>query len=610
MDNLTVVVPFRNGHATIGRLLDSLPNDLPVLIVDDQSREPLQLDPFAQFRSGRGSTVVLRPEARGYFSGAVNVGLQKTFGDVLVINQDVWLEGTAWLDLIAENRGRYALIGDGVMGHPAWPNGYVQGTFMWLRRDAVDRVGLLNDADYPLWGSTAEYQLRLCRLGFEALPTRVPGLKHARQGSFGGAIKEALVDEPEKQSLFIHTPPEISVVITCHNYGRFLEDAVHSLVGGPTAMGDWQPQTFQSFEIVIVDDASTDNTAEIGRALADPWRAIRYLRMPELGGSAAAMNAGIRVAYGKAVAPLDADDMMESARLEVLWRRLQKNPHSVIYDDPMWVIDNQRDSAYPLPEYDFDLVLNKNPMHKGILFPRQAWLDTGGYPEVMNQGREDWAFNIALGLKGYCGIHVPQALYLYRRHNDNRSLTNGTEEWRRRFFRQLYSLYPNLYAGERPMGCCGGGRSKMAQQASGRPVGAFAAAVGSNGMIMLEYLANRAGTMPFYGVKTKTRYLFGGQRKMGWVDARDVDGFLQILDGKQPAFRVLEAAPAKAAAPKVPATESKVAAALEAPVAGPAQAADESTAEADVPGKPESSGEAPAEKPKRTRKKKDVDAAA
>ena len=81
---LTIVVPFYNGHATLTRLLDTLPSELPVVIVDDHSDEPLQLD--------REGVTVLRPPEKGFFSGAVNAGVQSVHTDVLILNQDVWFE--------------------------------------------------------------------------------------------------------------------------------------------------------------------------------------------------------------------------------------------------------------------------------------------------------------------------------------------------------------------------------------------------------------------------------------------------------------------------------------------------------------------------------------
>lgn len=391
MDNLTVVIPFRNGDPTLGHLLATIPEEIPVVVVDDLST------PLQRHFAGRAPTWWIELGQRVYFSGAVNAGLKACSTDVLVLNQDVWFEGTDWLRLINEERRRYALIGDAVMGHPAWPLGYVQGTFMFMRRDAIEKVGPLNAWDYPLWGSTCEWQLRAVRSGFEVLPCKVRDLRHARQGSFGTAITSALREQPDQQKLFVRTPPAISVVITSHNYGRYLPDAIHSLLGGSTMLGPMAPQSFASFEVIIVDDGSTDGSAEIAQALADPWAGVWFHGIPRKVGSAAAMNAGVRIAHGKYIAPLDGDDLMESERLQKLYRTAEANPHSVVYDDLMVVKGGARLQKWPLPEYDFDLVLNKNPMHKGLFYPKQAWTEAGGYPEIMTSGREDWAFNIAVG---------------------------------------------------------------------------------------------------------------------------------------------------------------------------------------------------------------------
>ena len=76
----------------------------------------------------------------------------------------------------------------------------------------------------------------------------------------------------------------------------------------------------------------------------------------------------------------------------------------------------------------------------------------------MNRGREDWAFNIALGTKGYCGVRVDYPGYLYRREGQNRTLHNTNPAWRERFLTQLWGLFPRIYAGDRPIMCCKGSK--------------------------------------------------------------------------------------------------------------------------------------------------------
>ena len=166
IENLTVVVPFWNGQATIGRLLESLPPDLPVVIVDDHSDTHPDVN-------GHNNVRTIRPQAKGFFAGAVNAGLLACKTDVLVLNQDIWFTNDQWLDKLADLRRTYAIFGDGVSQHPAWPKGYVQGTFMFLRRDAISVVGGLNDVEYPLWGATCEWQLRACRAGFKSHVSRI-----------------------------------------------------------------------------------------------------------------------------------------------------------------------------------------------------------------------------------------------------------------------------------------------------------------------------------------------------------------------------------------------------------------------------------------------------
>ncbi|MCB0088918.1 MAG: glycosyltransferase family 2 protein, partial [Caldilineaceae bacterium] len=92
--------------------------------------------------------------------------------------------------------------------------------------------------------------------------------------------------------------PAISVVIPTYNQADYLATALNSVLA----------QTYRGYEIVIVDDGSTDETAHIVRnfVMARP-RQISYVRQPNCG-LAAARNAGIRAAKGHWVALLDSDD--------------------------------------------------------------------------------------------------------------------------------------------------------------------------------------------------------------------------------------------------------------------------------------------------------------
>ena len=532
--NLTVVIPLYNGHQYIHRLVNSIPNRIPIIIVDDCSDQSLgQLD--------SSNVRVVRLDRKGYFAGAVNRGIRECFTDVLVLNQDTWFENENWFSLIEEYRDSFAFIGERIRGdHPSFGDvGYIHGTCMFMRRDAIDMVGLLDAKNYPLWGNTAEWQWRVARAGFDVLPlAEIPGFRHERKANerYGSSIKKLLVEEPEKKNILVQTPPLISIIVPCYNYGRYLSDCINSLIGGKTSLGEMPGQTVQSFEIIIVDDASTDNSREFIKEVADIKKGIRYYFLEKNVGTAQTLNFGISKAVGKYITFLSADDMREANSLEKLLEACEASPHSFAYDDVWLVSQGKRIKKWILEEYDFDKLIWKNQVHAGILFPKKAWEETGGYPAIMGDGREDWAFNVALGIKGWCGIHVNNLGYLYRREKQNRTETNTSSKHRQYFLDKIMNLFSEIYGGHRPVACCGKGRkstpSMKSSSSSQNGIARMATSmVGQAGMTKIEYTGSKMNSS-WHGEVTHRDYIFGEDRARGWVDNRDVDGFLKARDNK------------------------------------------------------------------------------
>lgn len=548
--NLSIIIPFFNGHKTIYRLLKTLPVDIPIIIIDDLSDKPLALTDEANHPDS--NIKVIRPEQKGYFTGAVNRGVEACDTDILILNQDIWFEGDGWLQELELLSKTYDIAGDPVLGHPAWPMGYVQGTFMYISRRCIQKTGLLNERDYPLWGSTCEYQLRACRKGFLAHPWKQLGkwIRHEerKRGGFGTAITEVLRREPENKTQFIRTPPAISVIVPCYNYGKYLPDCINSLIGGFTCLGELEGQSFQSFEVIIVDDCSSDDTPQIAKGLADPWKAVRYIRLPKNSGTAAAINAGIKKAYGQFITILSADDMRESWGLENLYRVVEKNRTLVPYDDMTILKQGKRIHHQRLQNYDFNKLIYKNQMPAGIMFAKSAWQEVGGYPEEMRYGREDWGFAVALGVAGYCGFRVQsEPGYLYRRENQNRSKRNQGGTWHQRFLRQIQYRFPGIYKGEYPMACCGRGNSGPVGKANGT-VKAMAGGAknlmpGSEGFVLVEYIGSNAGDMKWRPPNSTVRYVFGGSRRIGNVAKSHLEWFLGLVENRKPLFRIAAAEP-------------------------------------------------------------------
>ena len=541
MNNLKIVIPFWNGEATIQRLLDSLPDSLPITVVDDVSD--------AHYQTERENVRVIRLPEKGFFSGAVNAGVNSVQTDVLILNQDAWFSNLEWLDLLYDNVHEYGVIGDGVFGHPAWPKGYVQGTFMFIQRDAWTKTGGFNEQDYPLWGATAEWQMRACRQGFKALPLKnIPGFMHRQNSTagrtyrFGNAIGEAIKRWPGMRRKFLRTPPELSVIVPCYNYGHYLSDAINSLFGGPTCLGEWKPQSFQSFEVIIVDDASTDGSREVVEGYHDPFKGVRTLLLSHNIGTPSALNAGIEIALGEYIHIMSADDMRESWALEKQYRAAVENPGSVAYGNIQTFKQGDRLKVLRLGEYDFDKMLFRNQMPAGITYPRQAWVEAGGYPTRMVYGREDWAFNIALGCSGYCGKKVDGLSgNLCRREGANRSLRTTGKGWYDRFLSQLMAQFPELYEGGRPVACCGGrGKGAKSNRRIPRNAPAMKALAGRDGFKVLEFVGGGSGSRSFWGLETGTRYVFGNndKDKIKYVDIADVEAFLSQFKNGKPLFSI------------------------------------------------------------------------
>ena len=98
------------------------------------------------------------------------------------------------------------------------------------------------------------------------------------------------------------TEPLVSVIIPCYNQGKYLAEAIESALN----------QTYPHVEVIVVNDGSTDNTAEVAARYAGR---ITYVEQ-ENGGPSAARNAAIGVATGSLIAHLDSDDRWSPQKLE------------------------------------------------------------------------------------------------------------------------------------------------------------------------------------------------------------------------------------------------------------------------------------------------------
>ena len=200
----------------------------------------------------------------------------------------------------------------------------------------------------------------------------------------------------------------VSVIIPAYNQGHYLGKAIKSVL----------EQTYTHFEIIVVDDGSTDNTAEVARSFDDAR--IQYIYQDNRGLSAA-RNTGLRLAQGEFLSFLDSDDLFLPDKLSLLVRALQADPgwgmaagQAVLIDEN----DAPTGKIYttPIPEPVEQLLLG-NPLHVGSVLVRSIWQDKAGEFDESLRSYEDWDMWLRLARLGCKFGWVDAPVSLYRFHS-------------------------------------------------------------------------------------------------------------------------------------------------------------------------------------------------
>jgi glycosyltransferase involved in cell wall biosynthesis len=196
--------------------------------------------------------------------------------------------------------------------------------------------------------------------------------------------------------------PEVTIVVPCYNGGRFFDQLFSGL----------DRQTFRNFEVIIVDDGSTDSDTKARLQNLPSEARVVY---QENKGLAAARNTGFRAARAEIVLPLDCDDILEPAFLAEGMARLSAAPPQVAFVYSHIRLTGGRQGVH---ECDFDpfgqLFLNELPYC--LLIRKSAWAAVGGYDESMRDGYggyADWDFNIHLSIARFRAIRIDKPLFIY-----------------------------------------------------------------------------------------------------------------------------------------------------------------------------------------------------
>ena len=216
--------------------------------------------------------------------------------------------------------------------------------------------------------------------------------------------------------------PEVSVIIPCYNHGKYLGEAVESVIS----------QTFQEFEIIIVNDGSTDNTKEIGAKLVNEntHHSIKLINQENSGQPAIARNNGIAVAKGKYILPLDADDKLHPQAIENYLNRLNKGDNGPVVVFGWLQSFGSDDSLWAASEFEMRQMLHRNQIPASSLYHRSVWEYQKGYRTNV-PGFEDWDFWIGAIRIGAKFLNVRQVTTYYRKTTDVSLIDRGirSHEW-------------------------------------------------------------------------------------------------------------------------------------------------------------------------------------
>ena len=218
----------------------------------------------------------------------------------------------------------------------------------------------------------------------------------------------------------------VSVVMPVYNGERYIADAVESALAS----------TFHDFELLVVDDGSTDRSVEIVGEIAAGDKRVRVVRVPH-GGVAAARNAALREARAALVANLDSDDLMPPDRLALQVAYLDANPDCVAVGGRSLIIDGDGAPLRVVGRYfhhaEIDAaLLDGNGGALGndtAMFRRDAALGIGGYSSQLRSTGEDHDLWLRLAEVGRLAC-LPAVLNHYRIHGTNVSVGDGSRERR------------------------------------------------------------------------------------------------------------------------------------------------------------------------------------
>ena len=231
--------------------------------------------------------------------------------------------------------------------------------------------------------------------------------------------------------------PLVTVLMAVYNGGRYLKSSIESVLN----------QTFKDFEFLIINDCSTDDSVKMIESFND--ERIVILHNGKNLGQTKSLNVGLKLARGKYIARMDADDMAFPTWLEKLVTYFEKKQKYAVIGAAAVVIDDTgrkkeiRRAPINLHEIIFRIFFAPPVNHVSVLMNKDIILKVGGYDEEfkITQDYELWSQLIR---KDYSITNVPDILVSYRVHSQSIGFREtdkrGLQEKSETIFRNITSL--------------------------------------------------------------------------------------------------------------------------------------------------------------------------
>jgi len=207
---------------------------------------------------------------------------------------------------------------------------------------------------------------------------------------------------------------KVSVVTSTFNRADRLKLAIDSVLA----------QTYEDWEMIVVDDCSTDHTPELVKSYTDPR--IRYIRRESnWGNDTRPKNDGIMAATGKYICLLDDDNSYRPEHIQVLVQEIETTNVDLVYGD-RWIIDDNTGKGKGIgntAEYSYALLMEKNFIDTSdVIVRRDLMVKLGGFDERYRK-YVDWNMWVRLAKYGAKFSHFPFVITNYHEHDGMKSKT-------------------------------------------------------------------------------------------------------------------------------------------------------------------------------------------